>query len=294
MTKPSFIFIGPSKSGSTWIFELLKSHPEIFVPIAKDIYFFDKFFDKGVEWYERHFKACKDYQLAGELSHDYFSSSIAIDRISRIYPGIKLICCLRNPFERAISSYKYFKRNGLTNAEFRVALQQFAAIVEEGKYYTHLQHILSKFRRDQLLILYFEDLSHHPEAFAKDIFDFLGVASSFHSPVIGKKLNASASPRFRPLARAAKASAVLVRKAGFPNLVGYFKRNQLVLNVLFTENKNASFEELERYEFPREIVTLYNQELEKLEQLLNRDFSDWKRIQVDHKRRTLQHAQCDN
>lgn len=37
--KPNFIFIGPDKSGSSWLYNIFKAHPEIFVPEIKDIYF---------------------------------------------------------------------------------------------------------------------------------------------------------------------------------------------------------------------------------------------------------------
>ena len=43
-----FIFLGPSKTASTWIYEAIRSHPDLFVPVTKDIYFFDKYFDKGI------------------------------------------------------------------------------------------------------------------------------------------------------------------------------------------------------------------------------------------------------
>ena len=44
-----FIFVGPSKTASTWIFQILNEHHEVSVPPAKDIYYFDKFYLKGPE-----------------------------------------------------------------------------------------------------------------------------------------------------------------------------------------------------------------------------------------------------
>ena len=45
--RPDFLYIGPDKSGSTWLYEVLRRHPEVFVPSVKDLYFFDP--DNGME-----------------------------------------------------------------------------------------------------------------------------------------------------------------------------------------------------------------------------------------------------
>ena len=42
--EPNFLYVGAGKSGSTWIFEIFRDHPEIFVPISKDIMFFDRYY----------------------------------------------------------------------------------------------------------------------------------------------------------------------------------------------------------------------------------------------------------
>lgn len=48
---PNFLYIGGYKSGSSWIYEALREHPQVFVPPAKDIQFFDVYYDKGIKWY---------------------------------------------------------------------------------------------------------------------------------------------------------------------------------------------------------------------------------------------------
>ena len=57
VTRPNFLFIGPDKTGSSWMFHILSRHPDCFVPVAKDIYFFDRYYSKGMGWYLRHFDA---------------------------------------------------------------------------------------------------------------------------------------------------------------------------------------------------------------------------------------------
>ncbi len=46
-TLPNFVYIGPSKAGSTWLHEVLITQPQVFMTRAKDLYFFDRYFDKA-------------------------------------------------------------------------------------------------------------------------------------------------------------------------------------------------------------------------------------------------------
>jgi hypothetical protein len=40
---PNFIGIGAPRCGSTWLHELLQSHPQVYVPQRwKEVYFFDQ------------------------------------------------------------------------------------------------------------------------------------------------------------------------------------------------------------------------------------------------------------
>ena len=276
-SSPNFIFIGPSKSGSTWIYKLLKSHPDVYVPVAKDLYFFDKYYNKGVLWYEKHFDARMHEKAIGELSHDYFSSEIAIERIHSTYPEIKIICCLRNPYDRALSSYRFFKRNGLVNGDFLDAVQKYPMIIDEGRYYTHLSYVYSKFPEDQVLVLFFDDLEKDPQEFAKTIFSFLNVDPAFQSPFIGKKVNVSSSPRSHFFAKIAKHIAVALRNAGFPNLVGMLKMNRVILRFLYKddESNNNVYESQYKY-FTSDMVSTFNSEISSLETITKRELHSWK------------------
>jgi hypothetical protein len=276
LPRPSFIFIGPSKTGSTWIFELLRSHPQVYVPIAKDIYFFDKYFHKGLSWYESQFSDCAEHQITGELSHDYFSSKPAIGRIHRLLPEVKLVCCLRDPFERALSSFEHFQRNGMGSSDLAVAVKEHPEIFEEGLYFKHLSYIFSKFDRSMISILFFDDLKADPAAFAQGIFEFLGVDKFYQSPVIGKKINKTGQSRSKIVSRITKEIAIIVRNFGFPGVVGYFKRSHTLLRVLYKET-DATYAQRVKPDFPQEMISAYNQDLGQLQVLLGRNFSSWKR-----------------
>ena len=72
MPDPTFLYIGAARAGSSWMYEILREHPDVFVPLAKDIYFFDKHYDRGLQWYRSFFASAGGRRAIGELSHDYY------------------------------------------------------------------------------------------------------------------------------------------------------------------------------------------------------------------------------
>ena len=270
-----FIFLGPSKTASTWIYEAIRSHPDLFVPVTKDIYFFDKYFDKGIRWYDGFFKSAPSGSLCGELSHDYFSSRIAMERIHACNPGIKLICCLRNPFDRAYSSYLHLVRVGLFSGSFAAALNEFPFIIDEGRYYTNLQHILSLFDRNSLLILDFDELQANPDMFVRRIFRFLGVDEGFVPDVLHKKINPARMARSVTVARIAKQAALLIRRWGYPNFLGRLKHSRFVNWVVYRPEADAEGKAADPVTAPEYLVRLYHDELDELSEFLHCDYSKW-------------------
>lgn len=276
MPRPDFLFIGPSKSGSSWFFELLRSHPEVYVPKAKDTYFFDKYYAKGEQWYESFFVGAGTDSVCGEVCHDYLSSREAIERIYKYNPEMKLVCCLREPVDRAISSYKYFQKNGMALGSFEEALEKYPEIYHEGLYNQHLEQVFGLFPKDQVLILFFEDIAQRPSNIAQKLFEFIGVSKGFVSPYIGRVVNKSATARSTLLARIVKEAALLVRRLGFPTIVGALKANPVVHKLLYREN-SVSIEDSNIIEPPIEMIEVYSAEIDGVEAALNVDLSHWKK-----------------
>ncbi|HZW25957.1 MAG TPA: sulfotransferase domain-containing protein [Gallionella sp.] len=270
-----FIFIGPSKTASTWIYEAIRPHPELFVPVTKDIYFFDKYYGRGEAWYEGFFRDAPAGSLCGELSHDYFFNPVAIDRIHAFDPAIKLICCLRNPFERAYSSYLHMVRVGMFAGSFEDALEEFPFIVDEGKYHTNLRHIFSLFGREAVLILDFDELEADPARFARRIFNFLGVDETFVPAVLHQKVNPARDARSVTLARMAKRAALLLRHLGCSNLLGRLKHSRLVDRLIYRPAAHASGKPKTPVMYPEHLVNLYRAELDGLSQMMQADYSKW-------------------
>ena len=234
--QPTFLFIGPDKTGSTWLYEVLRQHPRCYVPKIKDIYFFDRHYDRGLDWYLEFFKDAGPTDLAvGELSHDYLFSTAAPARIQHDFPEIKLLTCLRDPVARTFSHYLYLVRSGLTRAPFEQALSEFPELINNSQYARHLEPFVDLFGA-QLKVLFFEHLDRDAASFAKDVFDFIGLPAAPAIDYAQQVLPAS-RPRSHALARSAKFGATLARKLGMVNLVGVVKRS-FVRELLYASYKS--------------------------------------------------------
>ena len=93
--QPSFIDIGPGRCATSWLWETLRSHPEIAMSPIKETEFFNTHFDRGWAWYESHFKSGT---VAGEVSTNYYLDSLVASRIRDYGPKIKIVVNLRDPF----------------------------------------------------------------------------------------------------------------------------------------------------------------------------------------------------
>ena len=83
-TIPNFAYIGTSKAGSTWLFNALAGHPDVYLASNKGLYYFDQHFDEGQAWYLDHFRAAGDRPAVGEISHSYLSSPQVPARIAEL------------------------------------------------------------------------------------------------------------------------------------------------------------------------------------------------------------------
>lgn len=225
--RPNFIFIGPDKSGSSWLHTILRQHPECFVPPSKDIYFFDRYYHRGFGWYLHHFRqANAGHKAIGELSHDYLFSPEAARRIRQDLPGVRLLTSLRQPIDRSFSQYLFMVRNGVTKAPFEQAIDEFPSLLGNSFYGRHLKAYFEIFDHSRIKVLFFESLQRDPRGFGREVFDFLGLRMIESLPFETKVLAAS-RPRSETLAHLTHVAAVQARHLGLGRLVGRLKQGPL-------------------------------------------------------------------
>lgn len=238
--KPDFIFIGPDKSGSTWIHKVLAWHPEVFVAASKELEFFDNYFDRGLKWYLRHFQdASKAHKALGEVCHNYLFSAQACERMHAAFPDVRLMVCLRNPVERAFSAYLYMIKQVRIRGTFEEALESVDELVDHGLYAKHLAPYVKTFGKARIFPGVFDDLEQDPAGFARAMFAFLGVEPLDLPAELQHRALAASRPRLIGAAKLARQGALLLRDWGFPRLVTYVKSHPVVQKALYKEYGDA-------------------------------------------------------
>lgn len=232
---PNFLFIGPDKAGSTWLYEALKRHRQVFLSPVKELFFFDRFYDKGWDWYTRYFRDAEaHHRVIGEICHDYLFSPLACHRIAHDLPSAKLMVCLREPRERAFSQYLYMVKHGLVACDFETALKECNILIDNSCYAKHLGCYLEHFKRDQILVAVFDDLVADPQRYYDNLCDFLGLERTALSRELRKKVFPAAKPRQPQVAKFARGIGWQLRQLGLPGAVMKVKESGLLSRLLYT------------------------------------------------------------
>ena len=179
VSQPNFLYIGPDKAGSSWLHEVLLRHEQVFMPEAKDLYFFDRYWERGLPWYLDHFApAGPQHAVVGEVCQDYLFHAEAAERIQQALGQPRLMVTLRDPAERAFSSWLYALKQGADDwgATFSEGLRTRPELLDHGRYASHLARYLERFGRDRLHVSVFDDLVEDPQRFVDDVLAFLEIA----------------------------------------------------------------------------------------------------------------------
>ena len=230
---PNFLYVGPDKAGSSWLHEVLLKHPDVYLTPAKDLYFFDRYYDRGKSWYAAQFRAARQEKIVGEVCQDYLFHPEAADRIHETLGPVRVMVSLRDPVERAWSSYLYMRKHGIGPDTFGEALSTRPELLEHGRYATGLDRFLQRFPRELVHVAMFDDLTRDPQSFLDGVTRFLGIDDL---PLATEDLAArlpAARARSVLVASAVRHSADWIRERDGARLVGRVKRSTLVQRALY-------------------------------------------------------------
>ena len=197
------------KSGTSSLYSYLAQHPQVLPASTKEIFYFDRHFDRGVGWYRAHFPLKYTLWnrsrrrgvpvLTGEATPSYISHPHAPRRAAAMLPEAKILITLRNPVDRAYSHYQHGLRNEWDHLSFEAALQaepertsdriraveqnpersdwyyMTQAYVARGHYAEQVGRWLQHFPRQDVLVLRSEDMFEDAQGFYARVLDFLGL-----------------------------------------------------------------------------------------------------------------------
>jgi hypothetical protein len=271
---PSFFVIGPPRTGTSWLHEVLGRRVQL-PSVIKETRFFDVQYHRGWKWYRAHYPKTSVQRIAGEIAPTYFASAEARQRIAQLMPAPRAICILRDPVARIESLYRAKCAYGAIRGSLEGALLHDPELLESGRYATHLKAWQSAIGKDRVLSLIYDDLSPRPQALLDMLADFLGLERFLLAPTEIRRVCASAGmtfPRSVDRTRALIRLANWCRRRGLQRAVTLVRNSPLRGLCLgggppFPPTSASTRARL--YEF-------FRSETEELEILLKRDLTPWK------------------
>ncbi|XP_035258953.1 heparan sulfate glucosamine 3-O-sulfotransferase 6 [Anguilla anguilla] len=180
---PQAIIIGVKKGGTRALLEFLRIHPDVRA-VGAEPHFFDRFYDKGLEWYRNLMPRTLDGQITMEKTPSYFVTKEAPHRVFAMSRHTKLIVVVRDPVTRAVSDYTQTlsKNPGLPSFQNLVFKNSSRGLIDTswsavriGIYAKHLENWLQYFPLSGLLFVSGERLVTDPAGEMGRVQDFLGL-----------------------------------------------------------------------------------------------------------------------
>ena len=235
---PTFVIAGERRCGTTSLYRVLQSHPEVFLIDRTDANFFvepelvgrrqwldgrvDRSWTPHAHDYDALFAGGEHAPALGHKGADLFYWWPAHRRMREIAPDLRLVVMLREPAARSWSHYWNEVAKGRETLPFEDALAAEEERSARSDYAAHhlsyrarnhyarsLERLYESFDPSQVHVAILEELVADRERRFAEIFEFLGVAPHAIGVAIDTHVNASAAlaprtwpPAVRPFANA--------------------------------------------------------------------------------------------
>jgi hypothetical protein len=306
MTMPTFLIIGAAKAGTTSLYRYVSQHPEVFMSPVKEPAFFaveprpnrpnalarwlasrtgrsphELTPIDDLDSYRALFAGARRARAIGEASTAYLYVEAAPDRIRRALPEVKLLALLRDPAERAYSSYHMMRLYGLEPFEtFEQAASEAlrsegwrrTIYLERGLYWRQLRRYTDRFAAEQLRVYLQQDLRSDPQRLLGDLFGFIGVDDRFR-PDTAVRYNSGGMPRNRAW------QAALRRLVLLKPLVQPFVPARLRPPIVHLAERLQAAGTVKPPPLPASLrarlIAYYRDDVRRLQELLGRDLERW-------------------
>jgi len=173
------LFIGAPKCGTTWLTRQLAGHPLVAMPLD-ELHYYSRQYARGPGWYESQFPAKPGATMRAENSNSYLTEAAdALPRIAAEQPEAKILCVLRNPIDRAYSSYGMQIDRGRASQDIAKYLDPNRSprphVLTNGLYARLLKPWYDIFPSDQIKVMRFERIARDPAGLIEDVCAFMGL-----------------------------------------------------------------------------------------------------------------------
>ena len=206
----NLFIVGAPKAGTTFLYEKLKKHQELFFPKIKELNFFSFKELKEIKNYYKDYKIAKEHKYqkqfntlnnekyAVDSSVSYFAFSTIPQKIYKYNPDAKIIIILRNPILRTFSHFLMDQRMGHAKLQLREYIlnknkysTHYHQYINNSLYYKNVSEFISVFGKENVCILTLDNIENE---FDK-LYTFLQIEISPYSTDF-KKVNINKQVRF--------------------------------------------------------------------------------------------------
>lgn len=280
MRLPEFMGVGPPRTGTTWLHNVLEGHVDLPYGV-KETQYFTTFYDKGLDWYARHFRYATGERKVGEICPHFFDTE-ALERIKTLMPECKIITTMRDPVDRLYSMYKLLRHTGAASrGTIERTLSVWPSIAKGNRYAAHLKRWFDTFGRENVLVTMYDELRSEPQSYVNRVTDFVGIEriALSEQPHIGDDVfSFRRAPRNRKLAR--KVWKLKYWLQGY-QAYGLVKLLERTGAWDFCTGRGELYPRLSPEDEER-LRERYLPEVEALEEMLKIDLSAWKKPRAPH------------
>jgi hypothetical protein len=287
--KPNLFIVGAAKCGTTSLANILANHNQVFMSEVKEPHYFPskyrkiplngpgdrKEFIHNLNEYLDLYKnsSRQKYLLDATVDHLYFKE--CAKDIYNFNENSKIIIMLRDPSERAFSSYKHLLRENREKFNFVGSLELEEKRIksnwgilwrytEAGFYYNSVKEYINVFGNTNVKVIFSDDFSNNQEKVLTDLYNWLDIAPD--KSLDHDKFNKGGKPSFK-LKVLLRLKKIKILKWAGKKIIPNRKYQEFVRN-------NTSDISMD-YRTTCYLKQLFYEDIVKLEKLLNKDLSKW-------------------
>jgi Sulfotransferase family len=291
---PDFVVAGAARAGSTALVESLRSHPDVFVTQPKEPHFLayagerPTFTGPGDDLtinaaavtrqddYLALFDGAEPGSTLGEGSvSTLYRHEQALPRLHELNPQARLVLVLRDPVDRAFSSFQYLRNRGYERQEDfldavarederrRAGWHHLWHYTAMSTYADPVAHAHAVFGADRVHVEWYDDLVDNADETLDRVHAFVGVDPARRPREEGGRVNVSGVPKRAWLQAAMhQAARSRVLRGAVKSMVPFGVRERI-------RNANLTSQQVS----PRaraELVPVFVPDLDRLEKVLGR------------------------
>jgi hypothetical protein len=233
MTLCWYVFAGPPKCGSTWLYEQLARHPQIAVAAGKDTYYFADQWHRGRAWYLQHF-GLDGHLCAADISHHYLYEPQFVKRLrATVDSPIRVHLMLRDPARRMLSALQYQEAVRGVRVDLNRPTDGF---VGHSMYSSHIERLQNELTSDELRVDIFEEFFAEPAKSLAGLLRWINPGldtMSIDEWIDERPARAARAGRSRLASRTSNGLARALRANGLGRVVGRAKELSVVNKALY-------------------------------------------------------------